>query len=73
MCSVRKVFFNALQNSSENNCVGVSFLIKLKALLKKDFNTVAFLWMFQKFYEHHLEHMKHNIQHIKTVFLLKIL
>ena len=31
MCSVKKVFLEILQNSQENTCAGVSFLIKSKA------------------------------------------
>ena len=31
-CSVKKVFLELLQNSQENTCVRVSFLIKLKVL-----------------------------------------
>ena len=38
-CSIKKVFLEILQNSQENTCVRVSFLIKLQAwpatLLKK--------------------------------------
>ena len=30
-CSVKKVFIEILQNSQENTCAGVSFLIKLQA------------------------------------------
>ena len=30
-CSIRKVFLKILQNSQENTCIGVSFLIKLQA------------------------------------------
>ena len=32
MCSVEKVFLEISQNSQENNCARVSFLIKLQAL-----------------------------------------
>ena len=31
MCSVRKVFLDIWQNSQENTCARVSFLIKLQA------------------------------------------
>ena len=30
-CSVKKVFLNISQNSQENTCLGVSFLINLQA------------------------------------------
>ena len=32
-CSTKKVFPTILQNSKENTCVGISFLIKLQACL----------------------------------------
>ena len=31
-CSLKKMFLELLQNSQENTCVWVSFLVKLKAL-----------------------------------------
>ena len=31
LCSVKKVFLKISQNSQENNCARVSFLIKLQA------------------------------------------
>ena len=34
-CSVKKFFLKNLQNSQENTCSRVSFLVKLQALLKK--------------------------------------
>ena len=37
MCSVEKVFLEILQNSQENTCARVSFLIKLQALKKRNF------------------------------------
>ena len=43
-CSVEKVFLEISQNSQENTCARVSFLIKLLQLyLKKDSGTVVFL------------------------------
>ena len=51
-CSIKKVFLEILQNSQENTCARVSFLIKLQAsatLLKRDSDTVVFLWIFQNF------------------------
>ena len=35
-CSVKKVFLEISQNSQENTCARVSFLIKLQALGKKE-------------------------------------
>ena len=45
------------QNSHENTCARVSFLIKLQAwglqiYLKRDSGTGVFLWIFQNFWEH---------------------
>ena len=37
ICSVEKVFLEILQNSQENTCARVSFLIKLQALKKRNF------------------------------------
>ena len=45
-CSVKKVFLKILQNSQENTCARVSFLIKLQAsstLLKGESGTGVFL------------------------------
>ena len=49
-CSVKKVFLEISQNSQENTCARVSFLIKLQALglrpatlLKRDSGTDVFL------------------------------
>ena len=45
-CSVKKVFLEIPQNSHENTCVGVSFLIKLQVLacnfIKKETPTQVF-------------------------------
>ena len=41
--SVRKVFLKFLQNSQENTCVRVSFLIKLQAWGFRDTDTGVFL------------------------------
>ena len=60
---LEKVFLDISQNSQENTCVRVPFLIKLQAspffnnaigilacsLLKRNFNTDVFLWVLQKF------------------------
>ena len=35
-CSVKKVLLEILQNSQENTCARVSFLIKLQAFIKKE-------------------------------------
>ena len=35
-CSVKKVFLEISQNSQENTCARVSFLIKLQAFIKKE-------------------------------------
>ena len=37
VCSVEKVLLEILQNSQENTCARVSFLIKLQALKKRNF------------------------------------
>ena len=46
-CSVKKVFLEISQNSQENNCARVSFVIKLKAwtcnFIKKDSDMGVFL------------------------------
>ena len=47
MCSVKKLFLEVLQNSQENNCARVSFLIKLQA-----WGTFIFLWILRNFSEH---------------------
>ena len=36
-CSVKKMFLNIMQNSQENNCATVCFLIKLQASAKVSF------------------------------------
>ena len=52
-CSIEKVFLEILQNSQENTCAGVSFLIKLQArpatLLKKKLWHRCFPVNFAKF------------------------
>ena len=48
-CSVKKVFLEISQNSQENNCVRVSFLIKLQSLLKKRLWHCCFPVNFAKF------------------------
>ena len=35
MCSVKKMFLEIAQNSQENTCARVSFLIKLQLQIKK--------------------------------------
>ena len=56
-CSIKKTFLEIAQNSPENTCVRVSFLIKLQALglkfyLKRDTNTGVFLRILRYFQEH---------------------
>ena len=56
-CSVKKVFLEISQNSQENTCIRVSFLIKLLALglplyWKRDSGTGVFLWILWIFWEH---------------------
>ena len=56
-CSVKKVFLEISQNSQENTCARVSFLIKLPAsclqlYLKRDSGAGFFLWIFRNFLEH---------------------
>ena len=54
-CSVKKVFLEILQNSQENICVRVSFLMKIQAyeacnfIKERDTVTGVFLWIFQNF------------------------
>ena len=53
-CSIKKLFLEILQNSQENTCAMVSFLIKLApaTLLKKDSGKSAFLWSLRNFYKY---------------------
>ena len=49
-CSVKKTFFEILQNSQENTCARASFLIKLQVwdlqlYWKRDSGTDVFLWI----------------------------
>ena len=51
-CSVKMLLVEISQNSQENTCATVSFLIKLQApapLLKKDSGTGVFLWVLRNF------------------------
>ena len=51
-CSVKKVFFEISQNSQENSCARVSFLIKLQAacnFIKKETLAQVFSFEFSKF------------------------
>ena len=53
-CSVKNVFLEISQNSQENTCARVSFLIKLRAsglqlYLKRDPDTGVFLRILQNF------------------------
>ena len=55
-CSIEKMFLNILQNSQENTCARVSFLIKLETsglqlYWKRDSGTGIFLWILQNFWE----------------------
>ena len=50
-CSVKKVFLEISQNSEENICARVSFLIK-QLYQKRDSGTGVFLWILRNFYEH---------------------
>ena len=52
----KKLSLKILQYSQENNCVGVSFLVKMQGLrtatlLKRDSNTGIFLTVLQIFYK----------------------
>ena len=54
---MKKTVIKILQISQKNTCFGVSFLIKLQALrpvtlLKRDSNTIIFLWNLRNFQEH---------------------
>ena len=55
-CSVKKLLLEILQNSRENTCARVSFLIKLQAALqlyqKRDSGTGVFPMNFAKFLRH---------------------
>ena len=42
-CSVKNVLLEILQNSQENTCATVSFLIKFKLYLKSDSGTGVFM------------------------------
>ena len=53
MYSVKNVFLKPLQNSQENTCARIFFLIKLQAtLLKKESSTGVFLLILLNFQEH---------------------
>ena len=45
-CSIKKMLLEISQNSQENTCARVSFLIKLQA---RDSGTSVFLWILQNF------------------------
>ena len=50
-CSVKKVFLKSLQNSQENTCARVSFLIKKQnAFIKKETLAQVFSCTFAKFF-----------------------
>ena len=42
------MFLNDSENSQENTCIRVFFLINLQARLETDSNTGVFLWILQK-------------------------
>ena len=48
-CSLEKVYFEISQNSQENTCARVSFLMKLQVkannFIKKETDTDVFLWI----------------------------
>ena len=49
-CFVKKVFLEISQNSQENTCVRVSFLIRPATLLKRDSDTGVFLSILRNFF-----------------------
>ena len=56
-CSIKKIFSKISQNSQQNTCTRVSFLIKLQGsglqlYKKRDSCTDAFLWNLRNFQEH---------------------
>ena len=54
-CSVKKVLLEILQNSQENTCARVSFLIKLQAFIKKETLSQVFCGISKKtFFAEHL-------------------
>ena len=56
-CSVRKVFLEISQNSQENTCARVSFLIKLQASIPDEEKNISEIfiftspWCLERFYE----------------------
>ena len=55
VCSVKKVFLNTLQNSQENTCIGVSFLIKLQGFpTSKETLAQMFSCRFCEIFEEHI-------------------
>ena len=50
VCSVKKAFLKTFENSQENTCVGVSFLIKCRSFqlhFKRESGTGIFLYIFR--------------------------
>ena len=46
---LKKMLLNISQNSQENTCARVSFIIKLQLYEKRDSGTGVFLWILQNF------------------------
>ena len=63
MCSVKKLFLEILQNSQENTCARVSFLIKLQAVKEH-------LWWLFLFLEISLNSQEHTWARVS--FLIKL-
>ena len=75
-CSVRKVFLEILQNSQENTCSRVSFLIKLKAstcnVIKKEALTQMFFCEFCEIFRNtfFIEHLPGTALHIRIFYVV---
>ena len=58
-CSVKKSVITISQNSQENTCAWVTFLIMLLLYYKRDFVTCVFWWTLRNFQEHSfIEHLQ---------------
>ena len=67
-CSMKKGILKISQNSQENNCVGISFFVKLKALIQ-----TFFPWILRNFDEHLLtEHLRKTASDFRFVNFYKI-
>ena len=73
MCSAKKVFLKLSQNSQENTCVRVSFLVKLQALDSGILFSCEFCEIFKNTFFHRtpLVAASDNLKNFKNVHLTK--